>query len=45
MPGCCDNCGGTGLDASAEETNGKCWDCYGTGHCHLPEYRCDERPS
>lgn len=33
--GCCSNCGGTGVDASSPETNGRCWDCYGTGHTHL----------
>lgn len=32
--GCCTACGGTGVDPSSPETNGQCWDCYGTGHPH-----------
>lgn len=31
--GCCSTCKGTG-NSNDIETNGKCWDCYGTGHCH-----------
>ncbi|WMI33702.1 hypothetical protein SEA_PATELGO_69 [Streptomyces phage Patelgo] len=31
--GCCPTCDGTG-NSSDIETSGKCWDCYGTGHCH-----------
>jgi hypothetical protein len=33
--GCCSTCDGTGVSGDAE-TNGKCWDCYGTGHTHAP---------
>lgn len=29
--GCCSTCKGTG-GSNDVETNGKCWDCYGTGH-------------
>lgn len=29
MTDCCDP-----IDPSAYETNGKCWDCRGTGHTH-----------
>ena len=32
--GCCSSCDGSGSDASAPETGGRCWDCYGTGHLH-----------
>lgn len=32
--GCCSSCGGTGASRDAE-TNGRCWDCYSTGHTHL----------
>jgi hypothetical protein len=31
--GCCSACDGTGISGDAE-TNGRCWDCYGTGHTH-----------
>ncbi|QIN94057.1 hypothetical protein PP459_gp176 [Streptomyces phage Wakanda] len=31
--GCCSTCEGTGVSGDIE-TNGKCWDCYGTGHTH-----------
>lgn len=31
--GCCSSCEGTGSSYDIE-TNGRCWDCYGTGHCH-----------
>lgn len=40
VPGCCDLCGGTGFDASAYESAGRCWDCYGTGHAHDPRKSC-----
>jgi len=39
-PGCCSACNGTGIDIASPETNGKCWDCYGTGHTHMPEVSC-----
>lgn len=39
-PGCCSACGGTGTDIASPETNGRCWDCYGTGHTHQPETSC-----
>lgn len=32
-PGCCSSCRGTGTSRDIE-TNGRCWDCYGTGHAH-----------
>lgn len=32
--GCCSSCKGTGASNDVE-TNGLCWDCYGTGHTHL----------
>lgn len=32
---CCDACGGTGT-ASEQGTDGRCWDCYGTGCAHPP---------
>lgn len=42
---CCPTCDG-GVDISSPETDGRCWDCYGTGHTHpvrqrslLTEYR------
>jgi len=35
LPGCCENCGGDGVDPSAIETAGRCWDCKGTGHTHV----------
>ncbi|AXQ63339.1 hypothetical protein SEA_COMRADE_69 [Streptomyces phage Comrade] len=31
--GCCDTCDGKGTSYD-EQTGGKCWDCYGTGHVH-----------
>lgn len=34
LRGCCTACDGYGVDIDSIETNGKCWDCYGTGHCH-----------
>ena len=27
----CDSCDGTGASGRDPETNGRCWDCYGTG--------------
>lgn len=39
-PGCCSACNGTGIDIASPETNGRCWDCYGTGHAHKPEKDC-----
>jgi hypothetical protein len=30
MGECCDP-----IDEGSPESNGKCWDCYGTGHTHL----------
>jgi hypothetical protein len=41
QPGCCGGCGGDGVDPTAYESNGQCWDCYGTGHAH--EGRCRSR--
>lgn len=38
MKGCCSECGGTGVDPSSTETNGRCWDCYGTGHLHVDRF-------
>lgn len=32
--GCCPTCDGNGI-SNDMETNGKCWDCYGTGHIHV----------
>jgi len=32
--GCCSTCCGTG-NSQDIETNGRCWDCYGTGHLHV----------
>jgi len=32
--GCCTSCDGTGSSHDVE-TGGRCWDCYGTGHCHV----------
>jgi hypothetical protein len=32
--GCCTSCNGTGCSHDVE-TNGKCWDCRGTGHLHV----------
>ena len=46
MSGCCTSCKGTGSSYDVE-TNGQCWDCYGTGHLHIGpcdylfERRCD----
>ena len=37
--GCCTACAGTGVSGDAE-TNGKCWDCLGTGHPHEPTFEC-----
>lgn len=31
--GCCGACDGSGYTYDIA-TNGRCWDCYGTGHCH-----------
>jgi hypothetical protein len=31
--GCCSTCHGTGV-SNDRETNGRCWDCYGSGHVH-----------
>lgn len=39
--GCCGNCDGFGVDPSAPETGGRCWDCRGTGHAHTG--RCRSR--
>jgi hypothetical protein len=30
---CCPTCKGTGVDGTSY-SNGMCWDCRGTGHCH-----------
>lgn len=30
---CCTSCRGTGISGDIE-TNGRCWDCRGTGHVH-----------
>jgi hypothetical protein len=38
--GCCTTCDGYGRDMAAPETGGRCWDCYGTGHCHDARQRC-----
>jgi hypothetical protein len=32
--GCCPSCKGTGSSYDVE-TGGRCWDCFGTGHCHI----------
>lgn len=32
--GCCTSCKGTGSSYDVE-TNGRCWDCHGTGHTHM----------
>lgn len=39
MAGCCTACKGSGVSGDIE-TNGKCWDCYGTGHPHPPTFEC-----
>lgn len=36
--GCCYTCNGTGTSFDIE-TNGQCWDCYGTEHVHEGECR------
>jgi hypothetical protein len=41
VTGCCGACGGDGVDPSAYESNGQCWDCRGTGHAH--DGRCRSR--
>lgn len=41
--GCCTACGGTGTGMSSPESNGKCWDCFGTGHEHYAGYDCTQK--
>ena len=40
--GCCPSCEGLGVGGPASDmsTNGKCSDCYGTGHLHNADVLC-----
>ncbi len=39
--GCCTTCDGSGGDVTSPETNGRCVDCMGTGHCHDAATACN----